>query len=130
MLYMGIGGVDNAKAAARAARMGRPYVAPQIPELPAIPEADPAFVITKGEPTADELAGLTALHAIYKTEHARLKAAYEYVRVVNEQREAELRANPPKPQNLIIKHWNSTGHAALPSATDPTATTNQEGESR
>jgi hypothetical protein len=114
--YFGIGTVDTTWMASRFARFKRPYQKPVIPELPASPETNPVFVITKGEPTADDLESLQALHDLYKAEHLRLKAAFEYQQRKNKEQAAELLAHQPKAPDLTLKHWTASNQVTLPVA--------------
>jgi hypothetical protein len=116
ILAMGMGEVDTARLAARFASVGRPYQPPSIPALPASPETDPAYIVVKGDPTPDELAPITALHALYQYEHARLKAARDHTARLNAERRAWQQAHPPQPEDIVIKHWNSSGHQTAPAA--------------
>ena len=109
LLYMGFGDIDTALTASRWSRRGLLYQPPAIPALPADADADPAFVIAKGEPTPDELAPLLSLHALYKAEHTRLKAATAHVARVNAERREWEKTHPPQPEDIIIKHWNTSG---------------------
>lgn len=103
--YFGIGNVDTRSMASLSSRFNRVYQKPVIPELPASPETQPTFVVVKGDPGPEDLAGLQILHDIYKAEHARIKAAAEYQEIQNELHAAELRANPPQAPDLVLKHW-------------------------
>ena len=114
--YFGIGTVDTAWMASRFARFKRPYQKPVIPELPASPETNPVFVITKGEPAAEDLESIQALHDLYKAEHLRLKAAYTYQQRKNKEQAAELLAHPPKAPDLTLKHWTASNQITLPVA--------------
>ena len=114
--YFGIGTVNTTWMASRFARFNRPYQKPVIPELPASPETNPAFVITKGEPVAEDLESIQALHDIYKAEHLRLKAALEYQQRTNKEQAAELLAHPPKAPDLTLKHWTASNQITLPVA--------------
>ena len=115
MLLCGFWMETTAQGQRRAARMGVPYVPPVFPELPELATAGPAFVITAGDATGTpELDFLTALHAVYPAEAPRLKAAYEAREAARKEYETWLRAHPPVPHDLIIKHCNTTGQATLP----------------
>ena len=62
MLMFMVGDEDTARAAARAARAGKTYSPPLIPELPADSSAEPRFQVIQGNPSAEELAPLFGLH--------------------------------------------------------------------
>ncbi len=55
------------------------------------------------------LASIQAVHDLYNNEHDRLQTAYQGRQQANLQREAELKAHPPKPQNIVIDHWDIHG---------------------
>lgn len=51
------------------------------------------------------LAGLDYLHAYYQLNYSELKSAYEQRVAAEAERERELKENPPKPQNIVIRFW-------------------------
>jgi hypothetical protein len=110
LLTFGFGEEDTAKEAARALRMGRTYHPPAIPALPADPGAAPSFVVTAGQPTPEETAGLAALHDLFKAERHRLIASAANTRALNDRIAADRAANPPQKQDLVIKHWRASRH--------------------
>ena len=112
--HLGIGNVDTRWMTSLFTRFNRVYQKPVIPELPPSPETNPTFVVVKGEPGPEDLKNLQVLHDLYRAEHVRLKAAYEYQKIQNELRAAELRANPPKAPNLILKHWTISNQVTVP----------------
>jgi len=83
----------------------RPYEAPLMPRFP---DGKATFSII-GDPPADPeiLVPIQALHDIYNNEFARLKAAYEGRERAQLQREAELKANPPRPKNITLNYWRT-----------------------
>jgi hypothetical protein len=87
------------------ASSARPYEAPLMPQFP---DGKATFSIT-GDPPADPeiLAPIQALHDIYNNEFVRLKAAYEGRESAQLQREAELKANPPRPKNITLNYWRT-----------------------
>ncbi|MBU6327631.1 MAG: hypothetical protein KGQ89_08385 [Verrucomicrobia bacterium] len=74
MLMFMIGDQDTARAAARAARNGKNYSPPLIPELPADSSTAPRFQVIQGNPSAEELSPLYGLHEIYRENHSELIA--------------------------------------------------------
>ncbi len=98
--------VDIDRTAALMARTGRPYQAPTIPELP---EGNATFVITSENPSPQALASIQAIHDLYNNEHDRLQTAYQGRQQANLEREAELKAHPPKPRNIVINYWDIHG---------------------
>ena len=98
-LWMGIG---NQTTGRRLGPTGRTIPAPEIPVLPT---DGPGFVVVTGDATdSAALADMTALHALYKAEGARLKAAYELREQHRIEREAWIKANPPPPRDTILMH--------------------------
>ena len=83
----------------------RPYEAPLMPRFP---DGKATFSII-GAAAADPevLVPIQALHDIYNNEFARLKAAYEGRERAQLQREAELKANPPRPKNITLNYWRT-----------------------
>lgn len=77
-----------------------------IPEIPELPEGPPAYIVTKGDPTdEDGLALMDGLHALYAKEENRLIQAYESREQARIELKACLKANPPKPKDLILNFW-------------------------
>ena len=113
-LYLGIGAIDTARLGERMAAAGRIYRPPVVPPLPASAESQPAFVVTMGDPGPEDLAGIDALHELYRLEHQRLKVAREYARLAAERLAADRLLNPPKPPDIIIKSWRLSGQASVP----------------
>lgn len=85
------------------ARLGKPSTAPKIPELPA---GKATFVIASGNLTAEALASIQSLHDLYNNEHDRLLTAYQGRERASLAREAELKAHPPKPKDIVLNYWN------------------------
>jgi hypothetical protein len=75
---------------------------------------DKAAFLTIGPPPSDPeiLAPIQALHEIHDREFARLKSAYEVRERERLQREAELKANPPRPKNITLNFWRTEKPAA------------------
>lgn len=87
---------------ARVVGRGRQFTPPQIPELP---ETANSFVVTGGEPSPEELAPIIAVHDLLKTEGEKLRLTYERRRQAQKEQEAYLKANPPKPEDVVIRYW-------------------------
>ena len=78
------------------------------PAIPNFPEAKATFAVIGNPPDdPDVLAPIQALHDIYNNELARLKAASEGRERARLQREAELKANPPRPKNINLNYWRT-----------------------
>ena len=72
------------------ARLGKSYLAPKIPDLPA---GKATFVVTSGSLTVEGLASIQSLHDLYNNEHERLLTAYQSREQASLAREAELKAH-------------------------------------
>ncbi|MCW1922550.1 hypothetical protein OKA05_08285 [Luteolibacter arcticus] len=81
---------------------GTAYDLPTVPELPA---GEASFVVSEGAPAAEALSPVVALHQLYNKDGERLKAAYEGRQRAQQEREEFLRANPPRPKGIVIRHW-------------------------
>lgn len=80
----------------------------EVPENLTFPQENGAgYVVTEGNPTAEDLAPVQALLDRYNdpAERARLRAAYEARLAGYAAREAERRANPPEKKDLLIRYW-------------------------
>ena len=84
------------------ARLGKLYIAPKIPDLPA---GKATFVVTAGNLTTEALASIQSLHDLYNNEHDRLLTASQSREQASVAREAELRAHSPKPKDITLNHW-------------------------
>jgi hypothetical protein len=85
---------------------------PESPPIPDFPPEKATFHITSGNPSKQTLASIQCLHDLYNNEHARLEKAYqgrERARILHE---AELKANPPKPKDIILNYWRTEIPAA------------------
>lgn len=113
-LLFGIGEENTARTAARYARAGKTYTPPVIPELPADPTTSPQFIVTKGNPTAEDLAPIIGLHEIYQDHHKDLISEYTRIKALQEKEAAERLANPPEPKpDIVIQHWTVTPDAPV-----------------
>lgn len=108
-LLLGLGHIDTESRREFAERRGAPYTEPTIPELPDLEASGPAYLIAEnaddetGDPGA--LASLERLHVLYAEEGDRMAAAYAAREEARETRKAELLANPPEPEDVIIRFW-------------------------
>jgi hypothetical protein len=131
-LFFGIGDENTARTAARYARAGKTYTPPAIPELPADPTASPHFIVTKGTPTAEDLAPIIGLHELYLDHHKDLISEYTRIKALQEKEAAERLANPPDPKpDIVIQHWTVTPDApAAPTKLEIIPTKTEGGESK
>ena len=79
----------------------------EAPEIPAFPAGKATFIVDSGNPNQQTLASIQSLHDLYNNEYERLKVAYEGRERAQRLREAELKANPPKPKDIIINYWRA-----------------------
>ena len=86
------------------AKSGREPTSP--PEIPQFLTGKATFIIQSGNPTAENLASIQALHDLYNNEYEKLNAAFEVREQARLQQEAELIAHPPQPKNIVLNYWN------------------------
>lgn len=84
------------------ARLGKP---PITTKIPVFPQGKATFMITAGNLTAEALASIQSLHDLYNNEHDRLLTAYHARERASTIRQAELRAHPPQPKDIVINSW-------------------------
>lgn len=82
------------------------------PPLPNFPIGPATFTITTPNLAPETLANVQSLHDLYNNEHARLLTAFQGREQARLQQEAELKANPPKPKDLILNFWDGEVPAA------------------
>ena len=92
------------------AKHGPEYGISKAPELPA---GKATFAIISEKTPPDTLASIQALHDLYNNEHDRLNAAYEGREHARIQQEAELKAHPPKPKDIVLNYWRIEKPAAV-----------------
>jgi hypothetical protein len=79
---------------------------PGSPVPPVFQPGEITFRIIEGDATNKEaLADLETLHELYRSDGQRLKLAYEIRERAIRDRQAWLEANPPQPQDIIVRHW-------------------------
>jgi hypothetical protein len=49
--------------------------------------------------------GITALHELYRSDYTRLQQSYDLREQRRREREAEIRANPPQPEDIVLHYW-------------------------
>jgi len=110
------GSYDSNLERKRCAHFNLPYKAPEIPELPDLATAGPAFVVVGGDasdPRALEF--IQGLHDLYRVEGQRMEAAYHARIKAEADRRAYLLAHPPKPKDVTVYFWERD-HPATPPA--------------
>ncbi len=95
--------VDLDREEALAARFGKTYKRPQIPDLPA---GNATFIVKSENPDPSILAQIQILHDVYNAKYTELVAAAEARKIAQAQREAE---PLPAPKDIILNHWRIGG---------------------
>lgn len=118
-LMMGIGNEDTVKPGQIMSKAGREYDPPAIPELPDN-NSGCAYVLTgNGTDDPEAVAMIEGIHRLYQAEGDKLAAAYhERIKAENE-RKAELLANPPKPKDVTLRFWNRETTSAVNNTANP-----------
>jgi hypothetical protein len=107
-LLMGIGGIDTRRWKEIAEARGIEYKGPEIPEIPKMTDlvaGVPSFVVVEGDVESPAMDTLEQIHDLYRKEGARMVAAYHARVKAHAERKAYLLANPPKPEDIVIKFW-------------------------
>jgi hypothetical protein len=104
-LLMGIGNETSGLRRRLLAERGIEY---EEPEIPAIPDGTPAFVIETETPDPQSVTLIEDLHALYRAEGARMAEAEVARQKAYEERRAYLLANPPKPKDVTVHFWKRT----------------------
>jgi hypothetical protein len=86
------------------------------PPIPDFPPEKATFHISSGNPRKQTLASIHCLHDLYNNEHARLEKAYQGRERARILYEAELKANPPKPKDIVLNYWRTEIPAAQSAA--------------
>jgi len=105
VLLLGIGNEDTNKRRALLAARGIEYEAPDIPTLP---DDQPAFVIETENPDPQGVTLLEDLHALYRSEGSRMAEAAATREAAHAARKAFLLANPPQPKDVTVHFWKRT----------------------
>lgn len=108
-LFMGIG---NEKLERRSELLGSKGIEYEEPEIPALPDGKPAFVVETENPDPESMTLIEDLHALYRAEGVRMAEAYVAREKAREARKAYLLANPPKPKDVTIHFWKREKSAA------------------
>jgi hypothetical protein len=87
-----------------------------VSNIPEFPSGKATFQIVSGQANKEILASIQALHELYDHDYVRLKTAYEGREQARIQHEAEAKANPPKPKDIILNHWRIDPAAITPTS--------------
>lgn len=104
-LLMGIGSCNTARMRERLAKYGQDYEEPEIPEMPDLAVAGPAFTLLEGDADSPAMDTLEQIHELYRKEGARMEAAFHAREKAYAERKAYLLANPPKPEDVTVQFW-------------------------
>jgi len=80
-------------------------------KIPELPPGKATFVVLFDHPDPATLASIQSLHDLYNNEHDRLLCAYQGRERARLQHEAELKANPTQPKNIVLNHWRTQSPA-------------------
>jgi hypothetical protein len=75
-------------------------------KLPKLPSGPATYSVISGNPAPATLIAIQSLHTLYQAERPRLLAAHQGRERARLTEEAELKAHPPQPKNLVLHHWN------------------------
>jgi hypothetical protein len=104
-LLMGISPMYAQTLRRMAAKAGREYEKPEIPALPDLAAACPAFVAVDGYTDSPAMDELEQLHDLFRKSGDTLRDQYLAREKAREERKAQLLANPPKPDDVTIRVW-------------------------
>ena len=75
-------------------------------KLPKLPPGPATYTVLSGNPAPATLTAIQSLHTLYQSEQPRLLAAHQGRERSRLQEEAQFKAHPPQPKNLVLNHWN------------------------
>jgi hypothetical protein len=105
-LMMGISNEDTQKRAELLAKHDMEY---DLPEIPALPDGRPAYVIEDAAPDAGAVKLVEDLHELYRSEGVRMEAAYQARIKAEAEQRAYYLAHPPVPKDVTVNFWER-GH--------------------
>jgi len=76
-------------------------------KAPALPAGKATFAVLSENPDPATLASIQSLHDLYNNQHDQLLTAYQGREQARIQLEAELKAHPPKPKNIVLNYWRT-----------------------
>ena len=104
-LLMGISNSDSHRIRKRLAKNGHDYHEPQIPRLPDLAISGPSFVVAEGHVDSEAMDTLSQVHDLYRNEGVRMEKAFHAREKASTARHAYLLANPPSPDDIMIRFW-------------------------
>jgi transcriptional regulator with XRE-family HTH domain len=107
-LLMGISPMYGQTMRRLAEKAGRDYQEPEIPNLPDLTKAGPAFVAVDGYADSPAMDVLQQLHELFKKSGDTLRDQYLAREKARAERKAYLLANPEKPKDVTIRVWRRT----------------------
>ena len=113
-LIMGIGNEDTQKRTEVLAKHDVEY---DLPEIPALPDDKPAYVIEDVAPDAEMTQLIEDLHELYRSEGPRMAVAYAERSKAEAERRAYLLAHPPVPKDVTIHFWQRDHPVGMPAET-------------
>lgn len=104
-LLMGISNSDSHRIRKRLAKNGHDYHEPEIPRLPDLAISGPSFVVAEGQVDSKAMDTLSQVHDLYRNEGVRMEKAFHAREKAYAARHAYLLANPPSPDDIMIRFW-------------------------
>ena len=104
-LLMGISNLDTEMMRQKFKRQRQDNDEPEIPILPDLAVSGPSFTVIEGETQGEAMDTLCQIHDLYRKEGARMAAAFDAREKANADRKAYLLANPPIPEDIVIRFW-------------------------
>ena len=104
-LLMGISNIDTDMMRQKFKRQRQDNDEPEIPILPDLAVSGPSFTVIEGETQGEAMDTLCQIHDLYRKEGERMAAAFHAREKANAERKAYLLANPPIPEDIVIRFW-------------------------
>ena len=101
-LMMAVGDENTQQRAELLAKHDVEY---DLPEIPALPDGKPAYVIQGAAPDGGAVQLVNDLHELYRCEGPRMEAAYHARIKAEAEQRAYYLAHPPKPKNVTVNFW-------------------------
>jgi len=76
-------------------------------KAPVLPAGKATFAVLSENPDPATLASIQSLHDLYNNQHDQLLTAYQGRERARIQHEAELKAHPPIPKNIVLNYWRT-----------------------